>query len=386
MRQVKYVFLLVRVATFLKKNYTILEYKTKGNIMKSFYEENEYIIKKIVSLAVFSVSFYVFFSYLVTFVAPMIFGYLLSVIIRPLVLFFSKRLKFGQSGATVLSLLTMLVAIGIVMGTAISRLVTEATALYDNIAELTYYVENVVIQLEQTLQGVYTIIPDALNHTFYILVDVMVGVVNNMVVFGFRDLGNGLIASVPRVAIAMVLGFVSSYFFSRDRELIYNTLIGLVPENILPSARKIKRKLIAALWGYVKAQLIIMSVVACIGIVGHFVLGTPYGLFLAVVIALVDAIPVFGSGLFYWPWMIISLIAGEHMRLVGLAVIYLATLFTRQFLEPKILGNQIGIHPILTLASIYIGLMVFGVFGIFLGPIFAVIFRTLLFIDKEDVM
>ena len=351
--------------------------------MKKFYTENKIIVKKIVAIVLFAVFFYVFFRHLVAFFAPLIFGYLLSVVIRPLVGFYTGKVGLGRGLSTALALLTLFALLIFVSITAISRLISEGAAFYDNLPQLAFHVEVVFLQFDQLIYNVYQLLPNILREGFYTLLNAMVHSLPNMLGYGFRNFGNGFIGAVPRVAIGTVLAFISSYFFSRDRELISNTIKGLIPDNLKPKVQLIRGKLTNALWGYVKAQLIIMSIVASIGIVGHLIMGTPYALFLAVAIALVDAIPVFGSGLFYWPWMVASLITGEHVRLMGLAIIYICTLFTRQFLEPKILGNQIGIHPILTLASIYMGIMVFGFFGIFLGPVFAVVCRTILYIDNE---
>jgi predicted PurR-regulated permease PerM len=91
----------------------------------------------------------------------------------------------------------------------------------------------------------------------------------------------------------------------------------------------------------------------------------------------VDALPVFGSGAFFWPWALYSIIVGNYKMAMGLAIINILVLITRQMLEPRIIGSQIGLHPVATLMSIFIGLKVFGLFGFIIGPIILVTIKAL---------
>lgn len=346
--------------------------------MQSFYIQNKNIINKTLVLSIYTLSFFVFFRYLFTFIAPIGFGFIISLIIRPLVNLFNKKCKLNDGIATFLSLIILILTLGLITGTAINRLIREGAGFYYNLPVIIYYTEFVFGELEILLNDLYQIVPDGMQQLLSDIIDTIIFSVATMVGDSFSNIGNTFIASAPRVMLGTIIGFISSYFFSRDRILIKKTISGLLSTTQKIKLKGIRAKIIGALGGYFKAQAIIMSLVATIGTIGHLILGTPYALFISVVIAIIDAVPVFGSGLFYWPWIIASLITGEYLRVAGLAVVYIATLFTRQILEPKILGKEIGIHPILTLASIYIGLRLFGVFGIILGPFFAVVFKAVL--------
>lgn len=349
--------------------------------MTNFYEQNKEVLNKTLVLSIFTICFYVFFKYLIGYIAPIIFGYFISVLIRPLSQFLSYNLKLNRSVAASISLICLLLLIGFITTTAISRLIIEAAGFYYSLPTITNYAEFVIKELNIIINTMLQIVPEAIQNGLYAIIDIVINAISNMAGDSFRNFGNAFIISAPRVAIGIVIGFISSYFFTRDNEIIRKSISNTIPIKFRKRLITIKTKLTRALWGYLKAQLIIMSLVAFIGVIGHLILGTQYALFIAVVIAIVDSVPIFGSGFFYWPWIIASLITGEHVRLMGLIAIYLLTLFTRHFLEPKILGEQIGIHPILTLASIYIGLGVFGFLGIILGPMFAVTFKTILFMN-----
>ena len=120
-----------------------------------------------------------------------------------------------------------------------------------------------------------------------------------------------------------------------------------------------------------------MSLISTICFIGLSIINVRYALLIAVIIGIIDALPVFGSGFIIWPWCIYNLIIGNYGMTIGLIILYVVLLITRQFLEPKIIGKQIGIHPLVTLMSIYIGIKIFGVFGFIIGPCIIIIIKSL---------
>lgn len=346
--------------------------------MTNFYHTNKDTINKSLTLILFTLSFYLFVRYLATFVAPMIIGYLIALTLRPLVLFFSNKLGLRTGPATVLSMITFLLLLGLLLFTAFSSLIRQGANFYYNLPAIIEMAEDIVLEITYSLNQFFDVVPDTFRQGLYGSTDVFVNATSSLFIEGIRDISTSIIGSAPLVIFTIIVGFISSYFFSRDMTLIRNTLGGLLPPDWRAKLGGIRTSLLHALGGYFKAQLKIMSVVSILGTIGLLIIGIPNPLFLGVIIALVDAIPVFGSGLIYWPWIIATIITGNYLQALGLIVLHIITLFTRQTLEPKLLGQQLGIHPILTLASIYIGLRLFGPLGIFLGLFFAVIFKTLL--------
>ena len=110
--------------------------------------------------------------------------------------------------------------------------------------------------------------------------------------------------------------------------------------------------------------------------VGLTILQSPFALLLSIVIAVIDALPFFGSGFILWPGAVIHLLLGDIKLAVGYMVIYAAVQIMRQIMQPKILGTQIGLHPLLTLFSMYFGYRCIGFWGLLLGPVLAVLLRA----------
>ena len=120
---------------------------------------------------------------------------------------------------------------------------------------------------------------------------------------------------------------------------------------------------------YLKTQLLLLALIAAILSAGFFILRNPYALLLGVAIAVFDAFPVLGSGLILVPWALIRLFAGSYTQAIVLLLMFFICQVLREFLEPKLLGGKLGIRPVTMMLAIYAGVKLFGVAGVFLGPI-----------------
>ena len=131
-----------------------------------------------------------------------------------------------------------------------------------------------------------------------------------------------------------------------------------------------------------RSYLIIMLITASEMLVGFLVIGVNNAPLLALCVSLLDMLPVIGVGTVLVPWSVFELLFGNFSRGIGLSVLFFVNLVVRQIIEPKILGKNLGIHPIISLVMLYLGYAVFGIFGLLLVPLFAVILNIL--IDKKN--
>jgi sporulation integral membrane protein YtvI len=195
----------------------------------------------------------------------------------------------------------------------------------------------------------------------------------------------GFLTKIPLILMSVFLCLISAFFFTKDKKLIGDTIMKSLPEQLKTRLRAIQKGLLAAIGGYVRAQLTIMSVVASISILGLTILKYPYAVIMALVIALFDSMPMIGTGLVFWPWAIMNLLSGNYAFAIGLIIINAACFLARQLLEPKVLGQQIGLHPLLVLMGIYVGLKVFGIFGLFIGPVLLVIAKLVVKTNSTEI-
>ena len=188
---------------------------------------------------------------------------------------------------------------------------------------------------------------------------------------------NWLVSAVtvlPGLMIFLMIATVATFFIIKDRALIRSFVLHIIPPDMRSSSQNVLGELISAFIGFVKAYSTLIFITFLLTLVAMKILGVQYALTLALIIACADILPVLGPGTIYIPWIIWEFIAGRTGMGIALLVVYVIISGIRQFLEPKIVGDNIGLHPLATLVSLYVGLKLGGVVGMIMGPVCVVIF------------
>ncbi|UPU39036.1 sporulation integral membrane protein YtvI [Erysipelothrix sp. Poltava] len=186
-----------------------------------------------------------------------------------------------------------------------------------------------------------------------------------------------LISSIPSVLISILIAIISSFFFTLDYQGIVSSVMGMIPIKQRTLILDIKDGLISVLGKYLRAYAKLMSLTFVELSFAFFILGIHNPVGLGFMVAIIDILPVLGTGTVMIPWFIIELIMGNTPLGIGLMITYIVITVIRNILEPKIVGDQIGLHPLATLILIYVGLKMFGFIGLFALPISATILKTL---------
>ena len=189
--------------------------------------------------------------------------------------------------------------------------------------------------------------------------------------------------SIPSFVVALIVFILAAYFITADYPRMIRNARDRMPEGLRGFASHVRTTALGAFAGYVRAEIIISIVVFFILTVGFFVIGQPYGLLLALLFAVLDFIPIIGSGTVMIPWAVIDLFLGDWSHALGLMVTWGVVCVFRRVAEPKVVGSQTGLSPILSLVSMYVGMRLAGVLGMILGPIVCLVainvFRTGIF-------
>lgn len=186
-----------------------------------------------------------------------------------------------------------------------------------------------------------------------------------------------IISQVPSLVLFLVTTILSAYFFAADTPKIKAFLKKHIPEAWAEKASSVGKRLKTALWGYLKAQWRLTLVTFCITLAGLLFLHPKNSFLLALIIALVDALPVFGAGTVLIPWGIFCLLSDAVFTGIGLLLLYGVNSLTRTILEPRFIGHQIGLSPLVTLFSLYAGFRLFGIPGMILLPIAVILLKQL---------
>jgi sporulation integral membrane protein YtvI len=183
------------------------------------------------------------------------------------------------------------------------------------------------------------------------------------------------VISLPGFLLSLLLSVISSIFFAMDLTKITNTLTNLLSENMRVNVARIKKLAANIGFKYVKSYAILLAVTFIELSVGFLLIGIDNAIAVAAIIALIDLMPILGTGLIVIPWLLIELIKGNYALGIELAVLYVVMVIVRNILEPKIVGRQIGVHPLAMLISMYVGLRIFGFIGIFILPLILVVIK-----------
>ena len=180
-------------------------------------------------------------------------------------------------------------------------------------------------------------------------------------------------ATLPNLVLFLIMFILGTFFFTKDYDLIINFLHEIFPDKAVNKLADIKKFLTHAFSSYIKAQIILMVLTSALVTVCLWIIGKDYALLWGLVSGLVDALPFLGTAIILLPWALASLAYGDIYSFVALLIIQALVFVVRQIAEPRVVSKQIGIHPILTLISVYIGLRFFGVAGMIFAPVFTLL-------------
>lgn len=184
--------------------------------------------------------------------------------------------------------------------------------------------------------------------------------------------------NVPTVFITAFAAILSSYFFLKDTHIIASFFRNFFGDKLYEKTKFSFLRVTGMLRCYLKAQLMVESIIFAVLLAGFFILRVKYAFLMSLITAVVDAIPVLGTGTILLPWAIVSIILGDGVVGWGLVSLYGVCLVTRQIIEPKIVGANLGIHPVVSIISIYLGMRFLGFLGLVLGPIIALLLKSLI--------
>lgn len=307
---------------------------------------------------------------LVGFFLPFVIGWIIAMIANPLVKFLEKRLKIVRKWSSVVIIIVVLVGVTVVLYFLGSALFTQAKNFVGDLQKNYGGVDTSLRNFTSDLQEKYTFIPDkvidSINEFTTQLDDTVSNWIKGIAMPDISDASN-LVKGVADGMFFFIITVISSYFFIAEKDHIMEKFKESLPVSVEEYWTMITNNFTHAVGGYFKAQLKIMVVITAILFVGFLILRVNYAILLAFGIAFLDFLPVFGTGAVIWPWTILSLINGEYRMVIGLLILYLTCQIVKQVLQPKMVGDSIGLSPLWTLIFLYIGYKIGGLLGIILG-------------------
>lgn len=307
------------------------------------------------------------FNYALGWLAPFIIAFIVSRIIEPPVKLLKEKLRFPRPLAAGLFTVLFYGIIGTVLYFSLSAIIKELVLLFDKLRNLD--INLAVAKLNEIFINVLSRLPLETQDFIYSNVE---GWLSNLV-SALQNLIGPVISSATNIATAMpsilifvIATIVSTYFLSCDYTILHAKLADITPMKWRLRYRQTREQVSSTLVSYLRALLVLICITFVELAIGLAVLRVPNSFLIAAITAIIDALPILGTGWVLGPWAIIHLFTGNYFRAIGLAVIYAIILVVRNTLEPKIVGQHIGLHPLVTLIVMYVGLKMFGIIGMFM--------------------
>jgi sporulation integral membrane protein YtvI len=329
---------------------------------------------------------YIAIKYVLGLVMPFIIGFIVALLLKPAIYYVSEKLHVNKKAVAVAVILLSYGAAGFFVSWIGIRLAAE---LKDGIIKLP---EIYSVNIEPAIHDFF----ENAEKISAKLDPMMVQAIQNMAASLSQSVGSVVskisstiiefisssVSSLPGLFLGIIFAIISSLFFAMDYSKITGYIIRLFPSQNRNLFAEIKEFATGIGFKYVKAYATLMAVTFAELALGLSVLRVDGAITIAALVAVIDILPVLGTGAVIVPWIIIELIKGNMPFVIGLAVLYLIIVMVRNILEPKLVGKQIGLHPLIMLVCMYVGLKVFGFIGLIALPVTVVIVKHLYDSDK----
>lgn len=347
-----------------------MDYEKKKNFIVSF------LYGAIVLFIIFVV-----IQYGLSLITPFIFAFIIAYIIRKPSRFIAAKLKIPYKPISMILVLLFYGTIGVLIALLSIKLVSSATDFISMLPHLYQsqfepYLTSVFGEIEQAVFRMDPSIISALNDFFEQFTRSLGESISGLSM-KIISTASGYASSLPGLLIKTLLMIISSFFIVGDYDKLRDFVLRQFSGKAGTLMIHIKEYIVGTLFVCIRSYALIMSITFVELSLGLSIIGIANPIPIALAISVFDVLPVLGTGGVMIPWTIIAALQGNYPLAIGLLIIYLAITIIRNIIEPKIVGKQIGLHPVVTLISMFVGAQLFGVIGLFGFPITLSLLRHL---------
>lgn len=343
-------------------------------------KKREFIINVLYTLIVMGMVF-IAIKYGLVWFLPFVIGFTVAFLLKPIINFISQKTRISRKPIAALVVLIFYGTAGVLITLLCIKL---SIALKDIFVKFPYIyttnIEPAIFDLFKQTESIIGKLDPGMVRSIQDMAGSLVSSLGNIVSKfsrGVITIVSSTVLYVPALFITIIFSIISSFFFAIDYPRITGFIIRQFPDKVKSIIFDIKHYIVGTIFKFIKAYSILLSITFVELSIGLSILNIEDPLVIAALISILDILPAIGTGGVLIPWAIIELIRDNVYVSIGLFIIYLIVLIVRNILEPKIVGQQIGLHPILMLICIFVGVKLFGFLGLFILPIIAIIIKSL---------
>ncbi len=320
---------------------------------------------------------YIVIKYLLPLLMPFIIGLIIAVIFRKLIDFIEKKTRIRRPFVSIIILIIFYGILVLILSIIGARVFTFIKDVFGQLPDLYRY--SIEPALDEVMNNFIEQFPDIkpfVEEFMLNISDTIFSFVKNASTTVISTI-TGLAGKLPSLLIKLIFTIVSSFFFTIDYYKISDFAIRQFKGERRKMVIRLKNNGIGTIAKFIKAYTAIISVTFLELSIGFWILRIPNPFLFGAMIAVIDVLPILGTGAILLPWSLIAFILGNTKIGLGMFILYIIITVVRQTIEPKIVGQQIGLHPIITLILMYVGAQLMGVLGLLLLPVIATIIKTL---------
>jgi len=308
---------------------------------------------------------------LISFFLPFVIAIIVSAIANPLVNFLEKKVKILRKHSSAVIIVLVLAVLFAVIYLLIWSILQGLQSLFGELDNIIATFLGFLDEFRLALTNLSISLPDSLHETISSLdasiETALTGFATDLMEQINLSAAGSYLNSALNILILIIISILATYFVMIDRNQLALVISRAVPTSIQQYYRVVMDNIKTAVGGYLKTQLKLMLIIMLALFVGFKLLDVEYALLLAFITSILDFLPVFGTGTIIGPWVVFEIISGDYLYAVFLVIIYLVCLLLKQLLQPKIMGDSVGLSPLYALFFMFVGYRINGIIGMIIG-------------------
>ncbi|HHU19959.1 MAG TPA: sporulation integral membrane protein YtvI [Bacilli bacterium] len=333
--------------------------------------------KKNGTLIILAIVILLLFFFILPISIPLVIAYTTALILNPLVRLSQRGFKIGRKFSVIIVFTVFLLMLSLIGYFTITSVVSQLVALAENTPTYIIEINRILVDWGDALEHFMADLPaefvNEVNAGIRSSADALIDFIRNT----FRvDRVAGFVAAIPNYIVSFIVYLIALFLFMLDLPNVIANFYKLFSAASAEKIQYVTNRLKSVLFGFLKGQFLVSLIIFAVSLIGLFIIVPEYALIMSIVIWIIDLIPIIGSIVILAPWSIYMFLIGSTFVGIELAVLALILLAIRRIVEPKVMGVQMGLSPLTTLISMYIGLKLFGLFGFIIGPVVSIIFTS----------
>lgn len=308
---------------------------------------------------------------------PLVVALITALMLNPIIRFIQLKTKISRKYSVIIVFLLFLLLIGITGTFVVTKAVTQAVNFVEDVPEYFNQLNQVYLDWEEELKQYTQNLPsdfvkEVSNSIEENLNNLSVTVKDKITLDNIAQ----AVSKVPQYLISFLVYLIALFLFMLELPFMKSKLYNLMTKETAEKVSFMSGRLSDVFLGFFKAQFLVSLIILAVSLIGLFIIAPEVAIIMSLIIWIIDLIPIIGSIIILGPWSLFLLLSGDTNTGIQLAVLAVVLLAIRRIVEPKVMGQHIGLSPLTTLIAMFLGLKLLGIAGFILGPLLVIAFNS----------